>query len=401
MSNHTTQCPHCSARFLISNEQLQQRGGKARCGQCQQVFQANENIIAPPKEQPPTPQATNLEYDGPVTNPSYAKLMAVQASQANEQANELISDDTLIDDDTAIADDTLIDDYVGSEYVEAPRKEGKIQPTSVSSVDTSAIFGTEISDDFRNTLSNMPAVQDDPFSNIDTSDTVKSVSDEQWLESLLEEDEEQPLEKTKEEESEDLIGFLEDIGANTSQFSAVSPAQLRPDSSQIINTPMIETEKEKISLPIGKIIGTFVWLLLSAIMLLVLAGQYLYFNADTLSRDAEGRKHLETACSFIDCKVANVSADAISFKDVDSEDVNGASVLSFVIHNESKERTLFPAIKVSLLKDEKIVGENIVLPPDYLTSNQKSLPAIQPINAKVKILMSKSKYDSIRLEALY
>jgi predicted Zn finger-like uncharacterized protein len=40
-----TQCPHCHAIFAVTDEQLSARGGLVRCGQCAEVFQADQYLF--------------------------------------------------------------------------------------------------------------------------------------------------------------------------------------------------------------------------------------------------------------------------------------------------------------------------------------------------------------------
>ena len=40
-----TRCPECLTTFRVSPEQLKARAGKVRCGQCQQVFNALDNMV--------------------------------------------------------------------------------------------------------------------------------------------------------------------------------------------------------------------------------------------------------------------------------------------------------------------------------------------------------------------
>lgn len=47
-----TQCPQCSTRFNVTQEQLDAREGMVRCGRCQAVFNANEHLV----DSEPSPQ---------------------------------------------------------------------------------------------------------------------------------------------------------------------------------------------------------------------------------------------------------------------------------------------------------------------------------------------------------
>ena len=39
------QCPHCGSRFRVTDRQLDQAQGRARCGACLEIFQAAENLM--------------------------------------------------------------------------------------------------------------------------------------------------------------------------------------------------------------------------------------------------------------------------------------------------------------------------------------------------------------------
>lgn len=45
-----TQCPHCATHFKITEEQRDAHEGMVRCGKCQTVFNAVENLYVPPAQ---------------------------------------------------------------------------------------------------------------------------------------------------------------------------------------------------------------------------------------------------------------------------------------------------------------------------------------------------------------
>ena len=75
--SNETRCPECESHFAVSNDQLSAAGGLVRCGQCQQVFNANACLIDVPelplssKKLAPSSPSTNTpssqaEADSPV-----------------------------------------------------------------------------------------------------------------------------------------------------------------------------------------------------------------------------------------------------------------------------------------------------------------------------------------------
>jgi predicted Zn finger-like uncharacterized protein len=61
----TTRCPHCQTLFKIRPEQLSQRGGRVRCGHCQQAFSALSNLEDADQQGSETPPAPR-----PIVTPS-------------------------------------------------------------------------------------------------------------------------------------------------------------------------------------------------------------------------------------------------------------------------------------------------------------------------------------------
>lgn len=57
----TTRCPGCGTVFRITPEQLRARAGRVRCGHCQGIFDALENLreTAPPPAPPAAPEKTD------------------------------------------------------------------------------------------------------------------------------------------------------------------------------------------------------------------------------------------------------------------------------------------------------------------------------------------------------
>lgn len=53
-----TRCPACTTTFRITPEQLAARGGKVRCGRCQQIFDANAHLL--PEEPAPATDLTTV-----------------------------------------------------------------------------------------------------------------------------------------------------------------------------------------------------------------------------------------------------------------------------------------------------------------------------------------------------
>jgi predicted Zn finger-like uncharacterized protein len=58
-----THCPACQTQFFATEEQLNQHGGKVRCGQCMHVFDAREQLISVAEETTDTADSSSLNYN--------------------------------------------------------------------------------------------------------------------------------------------------------------------------------------------------------------------------------------------------------------------------------------------------------------------------------------------------
>ncbi|KAF1064112.1 zinc-ribbon and DUF3426 domain-containing protein [Burkholderia gladioli] len=75
-----TRCPHCETVFRIQPEHLTLHGGLARCGHCQQVFDAAHSLVAPDPELAPAIVETTPAAAG--TPPQPPRVFSATAPQA-------------------------------------------------------------------------------------------------------------------------------------------------------------------------------------------------------------------------------------------------------------------------------------------------------------------------------
>ena len=73
-----THCPACHAQFFATEEQLNKHGGKVRCGQCLQIFDAKSQLV------PVT--ADNIQ-DTSITSITFQDIMSpADVSNADEKS---------------------------------------------------------------------------------------------------------------------------------------------------------------------------------------------------------------------------------------------------------------------------------------------------------------------------
>ena len=94
----TTQCPHCSTIFRVASDQLKLRAGLVRCGACEDVFNALDNLLPensdtaqvdddPASDVPAAdvPAADAPASDTPASDTPASEGEQLQAAQASEQ----------------------------------------------------------------------------------------------------------------------------------------------------------------------------------------------------------------------------------------------------------------------------------------------------------------------------
>ncbi len=100
-----TRCPACSTVFRVTSEQLRAKAGKVRCGYCQVVFNAFDELIDETQPaavmQPPAIEAAAQDEVVSIPEP--------------ESATDTVAVETLPDDETEIGlageDETVQDEY--------------------------------------------------------------------------------------------------------------------------------------------------------------------------------------------------------------------------------------------------------------------------------------------------
>lgn len=433
MSTYKTVCPHCQAAFKITKEQLGLRQGKARCGKCSSIFQASDHLIPlQPSTPPPAPQPTAQQTHTPQqtqTSVSSPRVAGGEATASVMDSNTLVMSDmdALFNDESLkrnvsqtqeleIPDDALIDDNIA------------IEEKQPETPDDMNIFGDgELSDDFNDTLGGFSAITEHQL--IEEPAPAK-VNDDQWIEQLLSEDTSNasgnatgnanytPRSSDTQGEPDDLVSFLEDIGAHTAQFSAIQPHQLQQDThtTSATNTALSAQnldEKKSLRASNAKSTGTgatkqllsFVfWLLLSLVMLATLAAQYLYFNFDKMVYDKSNHDLLSSACGIVGCSLPTFDAAKVTIteKQRAKDDSNASwTRVKFVIKNDADEPMLLPYLKITLTKNDKFVAGNVIAPDAYLQGSHKRLPRLQPIDGDIIIKQPMASFDDYRIEPIY
>lgn len=428
---YQTQCPHCGVKFQITAQQLALANGTVRCGSCLQVFQAGKNMVPmssapppagvgsarrpatavpaaaapakqPPAQQtptkaappPPTARPPSRPAPAPTAEPQWAappppKKPAVSKPRqdieenklhisigAGEISQQLLDDDDpfavsgsstlepITDNDTAAADESWARDLMGegasSEEDERVRK-FQIKADDLSMVDRT---GVEKKSALQERLARMtPAPPTAPPPQKQGTHARSAPT---------------PRRTEPDARDEDEFDFL-----NESDL-ALRDIELPGLGTDSIYTNAIHTHEVNWS-------RNGFWGTLSAVFALILCGQYLAFNFDTLARDDDWRGVYAAACSAAGCELpGNSAVNRIQGANLvvrSHPTADHALIVDAVVYNRAPFAQPFPRLEVSFSDTlGQPVAGRIFSPAEYL-SGELSANDLMPSNTPIHLTL--------------
>lgn len=326
--SHQTRCPTCQTTYPMPPAKLGDPNARAKCGQCQQVFALNDNLVSPKN----TP-AVNKQQT-PATPSDDLSLPVVPRRTKRTRA---------------VPTEGMIHD--GMDHGNNPASAGGVA------------FSNEELDNFLNDNINLAS---NMSKNI--KDDGREGEGESWIDDLLNDD--KPVNIAKQVNQTPTAPIVNDVDLNAIIPTAV-PRPKKPASTKKIEaeTPTAQQLAEKQSIS-----GQLFWAIGCAVLVALLGVQYALFNTDKLAKNPESAGLVQTLCGVLPCKVP--SADLSSLR-IDSAVQNGRDVI-IIINNTSATEQLFPYLLVQL-KDPngKVVADFVADTKDYLGDSQTTLLAGQ------------------------
>ena len=405
MTMKQTCCPFCHSAFYVTTLQLNAYKGQARCGQCHQVFDALANLIV--KNPPPASHASedstdtihvvaepdvqatgNLvqaadEAQTVVLPQNFRKPVTPPVATTPATAPEVKEDDLLFSDEHGIDDEA---------------------DTSAAGAANSGASSSLLLDDTfdQQFLNGGIESKDDLFDKqANQVEKLHHAADDSWIEDLLKEDEAEakkaeqqareaatPRKKTYDTEApkpnytesfsepkrpayisdheEDLLSYLNRTGVTRSQAPdpLISIAEQKPASHRILQ-PSTKTFSSNY---------VFSWLLMIGLMLGLLICQFVYFNFEELAINPKTADKVEKICGVLRCNIPYMNAEQIKIRNLKvSASANGETTFKASIVNKAKMSQPFPALKLSLKRNGKVIASQVVQPRQYLPEELKTL----------------------------
>ena len=208
---------------------------------------------------------------------------------------------------------------------------------------------------------------------------------------LLEEDQMPSSSKPSTVKSEPELNDYDEL--EEADDEAITPENLFADSDEVINqqirlSALEYGREEQRSSPRNGL-----WGLLMVLLLLALGGQYVYFNFDSISRNATLRPYIEQYCPLIGCEAASQS-DVASIVGTNlvvrsHPFEKNALVIDVIIKNQAKFEQPYPDVQLNF---EDINGEAVAsrrfAPAEYISDKTiplDSMPSDTPIHLTLEI----------------
>ncbi|EMP55182.1 Zinc finger-domain-containing protein [Marinobacter santoriniensis NKSG1] len=363
-SSLQTQCPKCQTRFRVTDQQLGVAGGKVRCGNCMEVFNAIDHQIRPGAKSSAT----------------------AQTSPATSTTSE--------------------EDFVFADNPEEDAEEGRYAGSKLT------FSEDELSDSFRSIDEQSTA----DFKDADEPSEHEEV-DESWAEAMLDEPEvparrqtapnpepsprpEEPPRQAPPQES-----FEPEPEPASSEPTTEAPSSPEPREPEFhvdrdqdrVGEPVrsgvpfgdLRTEPVAVDTRSGSGLRKILWSLVVLALIGVLVAQVTWFQFDRLSAIPELRPFYEKGCELAGCTLKPlVNVDAIQSRKLvvrtDPENRTQLLVDAVIINRASFEQP-FPAIALTFSNlNGDVVAQSVFTPEEYIAGDAKELDTM-PVNTPVRI----------------
>ena len=344
-----TQCPFCKTGFRVTERHLDIANGSVRCGSCLRVFMA-ELYFIDDKGQLISPGAKVVDFKSRRDElPSSHELRRRKVLQkVQEQLNE-----KQMKKNPSARKNTLV-----KESASATKKPSEADTSSSPEVEKKQIS---------NTLDAKLSPEEELLS-----------SSENILDELMGDDEEHWDSKIPSLEVKDIPAVL-----NWEESEVQLEEQERNYFQRVVDVDRYERFRDEITRSMTYR-NNGLWFLLSAIMFVALAVQYLWFNKMTMSMEPGWRGFYEKTCLYIGCDLP----DYVNYSELlatnlvirSHPDVSDGLKVDALLRNESYYQQPFPNIELrfSTISGE-LLARRVFSPGDYLKGEMTGMRVIPPL----------------------
>jgi len=424
VTTQKTRCPYCSSVFAVSNAQLAIRDGYTRCGKCFQVFKADDYLLA----------STPIER--PTTSDNSQTLI-----KSHDKSH--IVDLHKIDSSKTRGFDKALDSFLEQKKLPLPSiidfeptKKTKIdltvlpnehpEPRESTESDPDAYLATalqepaeQLSHEFNeawltetatptNPLAQPTAVESENSKDKNSTPESKSESTSGENERFTDDDLTSYLNQNSvpstniKPKSERAIASLNDFHANQrSKKNAKSVPMHISIAKRNKALDRLTARKKWFTLDFFHILG---WSIASLLMVLLLIGQYIFFNFDRLAANDRYQPVMHKACLMLGCDVPLIDLSKIKLTNVLAgrfqPSPHDSTIFTATMTNLAEESQPYPNLRLIVLKDRKVISGRVIHPAEYL-KNGYSVQARISVNHPTAVeFVLKIQRDEIPVFAL-
>ncbi|RMF16414.1 MAG: DUF3426 domain-containing protein [Gammaproteobacteria bacterium] len=423
-----TRCPHCQARFKVTEVQLSAAGGKVRCGNCMQVFNAREHLMPAPATRPavrtgsaaPRVAATSTKAQDDnrtVVRPSAARSAGApqggQPARPTTPAQPSPPKDrpapvappadpltAALHEASENSDDEDLDDLIFQDNPEEDKEEeGYSGNALVNETDLSEELRALDAGGKRPVESFIEEVEGEDDTDASGSD------DESWAEEMLRELEGTPTGKPRvDPRAPQPIMTAEDLEVAPAEPPATfnraeAPAQARhvepPPVSPLSEDALMQLRHAHLQEDEDEVAGRqWIWGLGALLLVLTLLAQLAWLHFDRLARFDQLRPIYAQACNLIGCELPPL----LDLKQIHNRNlavrnhptVQNALIVDAIIINNASFDQPFPNISLAF-KDinDRVIAYRVFSPEEYLAGealDMKAMPSRTPIHIALEIL---------------
>jgi predicted Zn finger-like uncharacterized protein len=427
VTTQKTRCPYCSSVFAVSNAQLAIRDGYTRCGKCFQVFKADDYLIqvrstepSDSKNSPANQTIEDQKKTSPIKSQGFNTELENFLDKATSQSQlpkEHIAKKTNINYDQKQKESVHLSVNPHSTPASrVPESQFVSAPISDRTPDRSHSLGKEFNEQW---LNETTVATNDPHNQSSIPKTTTPTQNNLALKTIAPLTESTPrnIELTKvsapiperkavkkdiPEVDDDLMGYLNKNSVAAASITKIKTDRVLPGMNDFHanqrskkkdqTLPMhFNAQKRNVALDKLKerkplfninIIHTLGWLIVSLLMVVLLAAQYIFFNFDQLAANPRYQPMMHKACLQLGCDVPLIDFSKIKINKIIARhypaNPTGATIFTATMTNFAEESQPFPTIRLLVLKNKQVLSGRTLHPSDYLKSGSSSQLRIVP-----------------------
>lgn len=409
MTSFVTQCPHCRTSFRISRIQLAAAQGVVRCGACMELFNAARHLQGDDRQGEDI--ANDVVADSAAASqPARSEPAALAQPPAKPTTDETLWIHDDLDLDSLDLDEELAklerqELELSQEFLELEPQPGEHlhAPTGELLPADDETWAERLLSTETDTPASHGQTHAEPAP---TAEPLRQTADLRFTPVSAEHPAppspltSRPVPLNEHPDSRERIEpvFNSLIEPDVATEPMVDAERTQDRTARNRENPLFELDDEPLQLdwearprPWGRWLG---WGLLNLVALLALAGQYVAYNFDEVSRQDQYRPWLERICPALGCELpprVDISQIKSSNLVVRSHpDFAGALVVDAIIYNRASFAQPFPLLEIRFADiNGQTLAQRTFKPGEYLSgelAGRREMPSQIPIHIALDIL---------------